>query len=51
MGTPGGYTALNAPAGTGHGSWSSPSAAAAGVTAALGTSTTWGALEIEISHA
>jgi hypothetical protein len=51
MSTPSGYTVLNVPSSTVHGSWSSSSASSTGVSTALGTSGTWGTIEIEISHA
>jgi hypothetical protein len=48
--TPSGYTVLDVPAPGTHGSWSSSSASASGAVTTLGTSVTWGTIEIEISH-
>ena len=50
MSTPGGYTALDVPASTVHGSWFSSSASPSGVSTTLGASATWGTIEVEISH-
>jgi len=50
MSTPAGYTALDVPAPGAHGSWFGSTASAAGVTSSLGASSTWGAIEVEISH-
>ena len=54
MGTPSGYTALDAPAApatAAYGSWFNSSASASGVTAGLGGKVQWGTIEVEISHA
>jgi hypothetical protein len=51
MTTPSGYTVLDAPASTVHGSWFSSSATSTAVSTTLGASNTWGTIEIEISHA
>jgi trimeric autotransporter adhesin len=50
MSAPTGYTALDVPATTVHGSWFSSSASSPGATANLGASSTWGSVEIEINH-
>lgn len=48
---PVGYTVLDVPATTLHGSWFSSSASSSGVTTTLGASPTWATIEIEINHA
>ncbi|HEV3382936.1 MAG TPA: fibronectin type III domain-containing protein [Trebonia sp.] len=50
MTTPTGYTALDVPASTVHGSWYSTSASATGISATLGVSSTGATIEIEIAH-
>jgi Fibronectin type III domain len=51
MSTPGGYTALDAPAAGSsalYAAWFSPSASSSGVVTTLGTSSTYGTIEIEV---
>ena len=47
---PSGYTALDVPTSTVHGSWFNSSASSSGVTTTLGASAVWGTIEIEINH-